>query len=202
MRRTIALAAVALGLVPAARADIITENLGGTATFATGSYFGQSLVTPAGGPWHNLTFNFFSNAPATTPTAVGTAFLLSQEYLGTPANLSTSTPGFLAASTGIVAGQYTFAPGVTVLPNTTYWVYENAALGGITGGNFSGTDQYYYAPSGSDNFRIPDFNINVNYRLSGDVVTSAVPAPPALVLAGLGAGCVATKRLLRRRANV
>jgi hypothetical protein len=198
MRCTIALVVATFGLVPAARADIITENLGGIKTSGNGFYFGQSLVTPAGGPWHNLTFNFFSNVPATTPTAAGTAFLLSQEYLSTPASLSSSTPGFLAASTGIVAGQYTFASGATVLPNTTYWLYENTAFDDISGGNdVSGTVRVYYSRGIDVNFQS---NLSANFRLSGDVVTSPVPAPPAVVLVGLGAGCVAVKRLLHRRA--
>jgi hypothetical protein len=199
MFRTSALT-VALGLVsaaPAARADIIIEFTTGTDHTSGSFLFGQSLLTPTGGPWHNLTFNFFTNVPATTPTAAGTAFLLSQAYLDTPANLSSSTPGFLAASTSIVAGQYTFAPSVTVQPNTTYFVYENALLPIITGshlasGNYITTDSQtaFQAAIGSTNF-----------RLSGDVVTSPVPAPPAVVLVGLGAGCVALRRYVSRRAT-
>ena len=194
---------VSLGFVsaaPVARADIITQNLGGGVS-ESNVLWGQSLVTPAGGPWHDLTFNFFSNeAPsATTPTAAGTAFLLSQEYLGTPANLNSSTPGFLAASTGIVAGKYTFAPDVTVQPNKTYWVYENSEIPIVSGGNFvSGTVHSYFS-NGVSNFQTEeDFDSN-NFRLSGDVVTSTVPAPPAIVLVGLGAGCVALRRYVGRR---
>jgi hypothetical protein len=194
--------AVAVGLVsaaPAARADIITENLGGTGGSPNGLAFGQSLVTPAGGPWHDLTFNFFSNSPATTPTAAGTAFLLSKEYLGTPANLNSSTPGFLAASTGIVGGQYDFAPSVTVQPHMPYWVYENVSIGRISGDNaVSGI--HYYDSTGSS---FEGSSNSVNFRFSGDVVTSTspVPAPPAAVLVGLGAGCVVLKRYVHRRAT-
>jgi hypothetical protein len=206
VRLTIAIATAICFMVsttPAARADIITQLLGGGVS-ETNVLWGQSLVTPAGGPWHDLTFNFFSNeAPsATTPTAAGTAFLLSQEYLGTPApaNLNSSTPGFLAASTGIVAGEYTFAPDVTVQPNKTYWVYENSFIPIVSGGNFvSGTHAYF--SNGVSNFQIfPDFSSN-NFRLSGDVVTSTVPAPPAVVLVGLGIGCVALRRYPGRRAT-
>jgi hypothetical protein len=203
MRRFIAIAALTLGLVsaaPAARADIITQDLAGTGNSGPELFFiGQSLVTPAGGPWHDLTFNFFSNVPATTPTAVGTAFLLSQEYLGTPANLSSSTPGYLASSTGIVAGRYVFAPGVTVQPNTTYWVYENAEISSISGNNTVSAFHDYFSGSATSNFA--GFSPSENFRLSGDVVTSAVPAPPAVVLVGLGAGCVVLKRYVHRRAT-
>ena len=57
---------------------------------------GQSVTTPAGGPWNNITFNFFSDF-AGTPAAAGTLFLLSQEDsifnagATAPQNLSSST---------------------------------------------------------------------------------------------------------------
>jgi hypothetical protein len=91
------LAAVTLlGSTPwTAHADTITEYTAADGATIS-ARFGQSLMTPSGGPWHDLTFNFFTDVPPTTPTAAGTAFLLTQEYLGTPAALSSSTPGFLA----------------------------------------------------------------------------------------------------------
>jgi hypothetical protein len=165
MRRIITLAAVTFGLVvftdAASRADIIAQGLAGTETASPG-FTRQSLVTPAGGPWHNIAINF-TEVPATTPTAPGTAFLLNQEYLGPPANLGSSTPGYLAASTGIVAGQYDFAPGVTVQPNTTYWVYEKIAVGSITGETILlGTNRYYFTNVN---------NINIK-KLSGNWIAT------------------------------
>jgi hypothetical protein len=143
-------------------------------------------MTPSGGPWHDLTFNFFSDAPATTPTAAGTAFLLTQEYLDTPGGLSSSTPGFLAQTSNIVAGQWVFAPGVTVQPNTMYWVYENAAMGSITGANVVlGIHDYDSFSSGLP--YIAGLLDSRNFRLSGDVVGAAVPEPASLTLLGLGA---------------
>ena len=163
--RIITLAAVTIGLVmftaPAARADIITQSLVGTEIAAPG-FIGQSLVTPAGGPWHNLAINF-TDGPATMPNATGTAFLLNQEYLGMPASLSTSTPGVLAASTGRVAEQYAFAPGVTVQPNATYWVYEKNSLGSISGETILlGTNRYYFTNVN---------NINIK-KLSGNWIAT------------------------------
>jgi hypothetical protein len=72
-------------------ADVIVQNLGGPALG----------VETSGGPWDDVTFNFYSNVPPTIPAAIVTAFLLDEEYLGTPSNLSSSIPGFLAESTEI-----------------------------------------------------------------------------------------------------
>jgi len=79
-------------------------------------YFGAVVATPTGQAWNNITFNWI--APGPSPAAFGTLFVLTQEYLGTPAALSSATAGFLAASTGISGGMYDFAPGVTLLPTT------------------------------------------------------------------------------------
>jgi len=90
------------------------------------TYCGQSFTTPSGGPWHNITFNFYSTpaggaTPASTPAAAGTAFLLTQEYLGTPAALSSSTPGYLAQSISISGGVYVFPSSLALSPGTKYW---------------------------------------------------------------------------------
>jgi hypothetical protein len=83
-------------------AVVIVQNLGGP-NIGGVIYSGQSFTTPSsGGPLDDITFNYYSDVPPATPLAGGTAFLLNQLYSGPPADLSTSTPGFLAASTGIV----------------------------------------------------------------------------------------------------
>ena len=83
-----------------ARAVTIAENTAGTQV--TGSAFwGQSFTTAPGSPTSSIAFNFFSFPGATTPVAVGDGFLLSMQYLGTPAALSSSTPGFLGQSDGL-----------------------------------------------------------------------------------------------------
>ena len=85
---------------------------------------GQSVTTPAGGPWNNITFNFFSDF-AGTPAAAGTLFLLSQEDsifnagATAPQNLSSSTAGYIAQSQSISGGVYVFAPSLVLQPSTS-----------------------------------------------------------------------------------
>ena len=118
--------------------QVIAQDLAGTGspccTSTPGEFYGQAFTTPGGGPWNSLAFNFYSDVPATTPVAAGTAFLLTQQYLGEPGALSMSTPGFLAESIEILDGQYIFAPRVQILGNTSYWIYENGPLQ-VSGGD-------------------------------------------------------------------
>jgi hypothetical protein len=123
-RHLVAFAAIWLVLgTGTAHAVMITSQ-----TLVSGSQFaypGQSLTTPMGGPWNNITFDFLTSDA--TPIA-GALFILTQEYLGTPAALSSSTAGFVAQSTGIVNDEWTFAPSLTLAGNTQYWFYGNAQL--------------------------------------------------------------------------
>jgi hypothetical protein len=159
-------------------------------------YFGESLATPDGGPWSGLTFNFYSNTPPTTPLAVGTAFLLSLEYLGTPAGLSSSTPGLLGQSTGISSGAYVFDPSLTLQPNTTYYIYENA-LAINTGSATAGASgsHIYFALSDTTNFFSGDIG-RANFQLSGEAAPE--PSTFALLATGLGGMGFALRRRRRR----
>lgn len=86
---------------------------------------GQSLTTPAGGPWNNLQFYWFDDTGA--PSAFGTLFILTQEYTGEPLSLSPATFGYV---TSVLAnGPGTFYPPSPVIelqPSTTYYFYANA----------------------------------------------------------------------------
>jgi hypothetical protein len=184
------------------RADIITSFTAGTDYAATSFYLGQEVATPSGGPWNNLTFNWFSNVPATTPSASGHVFLLTQAYTGTPQGLDTLTPGFVAESTGIVANKYVFDSGVTIQPNHLYYFYDDSnPLASVSNSVESGFP-LFFTGSASSNYAGPIGTAEANFSLAGThVSTSPVPAPPAVVLAGLGAGCVVLKRYVHRRAT-
>jgi hypothetical protein len=132
-----------------AHAGPIVQYLAGTFSFAPGAPEGESFTTPGGGPWNDISFNFYSNIPATTPAAPGTAFLFSQPYTGTVAALGSAAPGFITSSISNAGGIYTFDSSVTLQPNTQYWIYNNALLrisGSITAGT-PAQSQYTGSPT-------------------------------------------------------
>lgn len=110
------LALLAVLLLPmVANADLIRENLAGTATSATGLYWGQSVSTGSGTSWDNLELNFYSGS---TAIAWGDLYLLSSEYLGAASGLSgLGTVLGVAASSG---GIWSFDALTTIFANTTY----------------------------------------------------------------------------------
>jgi len=160
-----ALAVLALAN-PATRADIVASNTGGTSSDPTSIYIGQSFTTAAGSKETNITFNFFSNSPATTPSGNGVGFLLSAPYAGTPSGLSASTPGFLGQATAS-GGIFTFSPNVVLAPGTMYYLYENAPtpVNGVTGGNVIVGGQGYIsslpAPGTAFTANVESFNFLV-----------------------------------------
>jgi hypothetical protein len=156
---------------------------------------GQSVtIASTGGPWDNIVFNFYSDASATTPTAFGTVFLLSQEYLGAPDDLSSSTVGYIAQAAAS-GGLYKFASGVTLQPGTQYFFYVNAE--GLTSGNVTGSYSggiLYYANGGAQNFQ-PASLEDENFLLTG----SPVPEPNSIVL--LVSGLLIIGGVARRKLN-
>ena len=174
------------------RADIIAQNTGGPATSISGVYWGQSFTTVTISPESNIAFNLFSDVPATTPYALGTGFLLSMAYTGTPSSLSSLTPGFLGQATAS-GGFWTFNSSLTLLPNTQYFFYENAALGSISGNNFYAGGQYYF--SGSDMGNFFGAGNSINFRVTGSPasVPDAGSTLPLLSFALLGVAVLRRK---------
>jgi hypothetical protein len=172
--------ALCLYSVPPARAATVDQNNGGASTGAAG-FYGESFITPAGTSFNNIVFTFLTNHPTDDPFALGTGFLLSSQYLGTPAALSNATPGFLGQATAS-GNLYTFAPSLTLSPSTTYFFYENSAVpatngsNSIWGGNADAGRQFYYTNSSASNFS-PQ-GAAANFRVTG----SAVPEPSTSAL--------------------
>ena len=181
------------GILSTAHADTISSVTNGAAV-SRPEFWGETVTTIAGGPWDALALNFF--APSGAPEAVGDVFLLSQQYLGTPSNLSSSTPGFIAAGTAS-GGFYDFANGVTALGGTEYWAYTDAALQ-LTGrsGLTAGTESYFTSSATSDFVGRPE--LAINYTLTGSLVQTPEPGTSSLLLIGvawLGLMIVARKRI-------
>jgi PEP-CTERM motif len=177
-------------------AIVIMQTLGGP-NISIAAFNGQSFTTPSsGGPWDDITFNFFSNVPPTTPEAAGTAFLLNQEYLGRPSNLSSSTTGFLGESTGITGGMYIFPTSLTMDPGVQYFVYDNSSFS-LTCDNVVSGGQEYNSSSASGDFA--GAGISDNFTLSESVVSAAVPEPSALMV--LAAALLSFGLLRRYRKN-
>src|SRR5437588_7341210 len=113
------------GILSTANADTISSATDGVATSGGAGYWGETVTIIVGKSWNSLSLNFYDATGAAQ--AVGDVYLLSQAYLGTPANLSYSTPGFIAE--GIATGGfYNFPRAVTLLGGTRYWVYTDVAI--------------------------------------------------------------------------
>ena len=173
--------------ISSAQAVVIAFQLDSTVSQDT-PYYGQGVTTGGGGPWNNITFSFDSTSGTTTTNyAAGDLFLLTTDYTGTPTGLSAATTGFVAQSTGIVGGAWTFASTVILNPTTDYWFFMGDransssttifATGAATGLRRAGNINTAY--SGNNNN-----SAGYDYILSGDVVV--VSEPTTLALLGLG----------------
>jgi hypothetical protein len=194
--------AVAVGSASAQVTIVQVNNQIGTSVVSV--YWGESFTTPAGGPWNNITFNFYAtpavgSTPASSPTAAGTAFLLTQEYLGTPAALSSATPGFLAQSVSNAGGVYTFPAAITLSSSTKYWVYENALLT-ITGNGIGGIPSQflYFTASSTTNFNNGGGTQLANFLVAGDPAVPTTPIPPSILLTAIGVGILGLFEARRR----
>ena len=168
--------------------SVITANTSGGTGYGNGNYnVGQSVTTPTGNSWDNISFNLVDSI-TTLPYAKGELFLLSASYAGYAPGLSSSTSGFLASTTNIVNGEWFFAPGVTLDPSTPYYFYNTTPFDGSHQVLYSASNPYSGGEAsqadGSDPFQAIGV-VDLVFTLNG--TTAAVPEPATLALAALGA---------------
>ncbi len=160
--------------------------------------------------------NYFLDLANTTPLAVGTGFLFSSAYTGTPAglsSLSSATPGFLGQAV-TAGGFYIFDSNLTLAPGTQYFFYENAVInqGGRSGGPgvggptagpvyLGGVAFFTFPTSPNSNFVVDPSGFSANFRVTGSPVRASVPDGGAsALLLGLGLGALLiSRRALGRR---
>jgi hypothetical protein len=203
---------VAFGLAstaPAARADIIIGDLPGNDL--TGILFGMEGSYGIGFTMTNSYQLTDAVLRLSVPSGKTPTVLLMSNVGGNPSAVLFT---FTDPSFGSVGTQnYAFTPPspVTLVGGTTYWLVmegNSSTDGTIWRGNSPISPSGPGASNFGGRFSVTSFPptsdsaLLLSYELDGVPVTSPVPAPPAVVLVGLGAGCVALKRYVHRRATV
>lgn len=177
--------------------ETIISNTGATSTLGSDGHMGHGFTMPDNGPYNRIHWSWLK-VDQTTRIAAGNLFLLTEEYLGNPANLSPLTPGYIAESIGISNNAYVFDASVILQPLTQYWVYmgNDAEL---AGGSYSFGNPY---PGGKayETFSRNEFwnngdGLDFNFILSG----TSIPEPASLLLISLGmSACVSRTTRTRR----
>ena len=169
---------------------------------------GQSLETGSGGSWTDITFNFYNADSPPDSVASGTLYLLSQEYLGQPVNLSTGTSGYISHTSTTQAegsgNEWVFSE-VTLESETQYWFYATSSQSiVVNGSNDDGIGgQYYEANSPTLAFAATTETEDANFELEGTASSEAIPEPGSMLIsgiAGIGMAWSAVRRRRRRQA--
>ena len=154
---------------PLVKSQIGASVTSGTSLNTSSEFIGESFTPTSPVPETGISFNFYSNTPATTAVAFGTGYILNQPYLGTPGALGTSTPGFMG-SAAASKGTYYFGSAFVLQPGVQYYFYENAAIASGTisvGATYAGGDDYL-ASSASSNFtQDASSSGNANFLVKG-----------------------------------
>lgn len=184
---------VSILLMAGSSGAITIDQLPPADTQRSDQIHGLSLTTSGAGPWNDLEFNLYAY-PSLDPIAGGNLFLLTMEYLGTPGDLSGSTPGFVAQATGIVDDKWQFDSAVTLAPNTQYWFYTDTSLGEVMLVPGTASLTSYLAFDATSSFVASNKAGDFAFLLQGNVVPEA--STGLLFIAGLS-GLAVRRRTLR-----
>jgi len=179
-----------------AHADTVASFTIDTTSIGGPNYLGESFFAGGFGTFDNIAFNFF--APTGADYAVGTGYLFSAPYTGTPSGLNTSGPGFLGSAVA-ADGVYTFSPTVVLTSGTLYYFYENAlapsgAIAGAVPG--PGDAEYLYSTGPSVDY-LAQSVASADFLVTGSPVSMVTPEPSGVVL--LGTGMLSIAGVIRRR---
>jgi PEP-CTERM motif len=177
--------------------DTLATVTGGTTPIAISLYVGQSFSVFGSGNYNDISFNFYT--PGEDPYAIGTGYLFSAPYGGTPTGLSSAAPGYLGSA--IASGNtYSFDSSVILSAGNSYYFYEDALVpeGTIVGGPAS--SNLYYAAYGPNELFGPGVSGTSNFLVTGDLTlgsVAATPEPSSLIL--LTSGVLGSLMVLRQK---
>jgi hypothetical protein len=199
MFRTVLLtcALLVLGLANPATADIITygASLSGPgespANASPGTGFAQVTIDTSANTMH-VQVSFSGLLGTTTASHIHATTTL--PGTGT-ANVATTLPTFPGFPLGVTSGTYDHMFDMTMASS------YNPAFVTAHGGSVPASEAALFAAMAQDEAYL---NIHSTFAPGGEIrgFLTPVPAPPAVVLVGLGSGCVAVRRLVCRRATV
>ncbi len=179
----------------AAPIQSITYNSGGIEQL----YYGQSVTIGSRYDWNTISFAFDMQGGAGFEAySAGDLYILTEDFLGTADDLSASTSGFLAVSSGYEDGFWTFDRDVTLLADHTYYfamgAREDATATTLFGGALPGV-----APFGNGGALNSLFTGNsLDFALNGEIVVPTpvpLPATALMLMAGIGSlGAFAARR--------
>jgi hypothetical protein len=179
-----------------AHADTVASFTVDTTSIGAPNHLGESFFAGGFGTFDNIAFNFFT--PTGANYAIGTGYLFSTPYTGTPTGLNSSDPGFLGSAVA-AGGAYTFSPTVELTSGTLYFFYENVlAPGGAVGGAVPGPGdaEYLFSTGPSVDFTAESV-ASANFQVTGSPVSTVTPEPSTVVL--LRTGMLGIAGVIRKR---
>ena len=196
----LALATLVFVAAPARAVEIAAVAPENRVLSNSNAFVGQSFTVVGAGSFTNIGFNFFTNVTTPTPYAVGTGFLLSSPFVGSPSALNNLIPGFLGQANAS-GGFYNFGPSLSLVAGTQYYLYENAPIPArsliLNDDGYSGS--FYIATAVGNTFQNTGTTLDAAFRVTGDAVSTPDGGSTALMLALGMIGMLCGRRSLRRQ---